>query len=54
VTTASTEDTEDDDMPAVVDFSQGVRGKFFRIGARVTLPADDDTGKDIEPTDVPE
>jgi hypothetical protein len=23
------EDTEDDDMPAVIDFSEGTRGKFF-------------------------
>lgn len=35
----------DDDMPAEIDFSQGVRGKFFRPGARLRLPIylDDET-----------
>ncbi len=28
----------DDDMPAEVDFAKGVRGKFFKPGARLNLP----------------
>lgn len=28
----------DDDMPAEIDFSQGVRGKFYRKDARLQLP----------------
>jgi hypothetical protein len=28
----------DDDMPAEIDFSKGVRGKFFKAGARLDLP----------------
>ncbi len=28
----------DPDMPAEIDFSQGVRGKFFRKDARLRLP----------------
>jgi hypothetical protein len=28
----------DDDMPAEIDFSKGVRGKFYRPGARLHLP----------------
>ena len=28
----------DDDMPAEIDFSKGVRGKFFKPGARLDLP----------------
>ena len=28
----------DDDMPAEIDFSKGVRGKFFKPGARMKLP----------------
>jgi hypothetical protein len=27
-----------DDMPAEIDFSKGTRGKFFRPGARASLP----------------
>jgi len=27
-----------DDMPAEIDFSQGVRGKFYRKDARLPLP----------------
>ncbi len=27
-----------DDMPAEIDFSQGVRGKFYRKDARLQLP----------------
>jgi hypothetical protein len=27
-----------DDMPAEIDFSKGVRGKFFKPGAAVNLP----------------
>ena len=28
----------DDDMPAEIDFSKGVRGKFFHPGAKFNLP----------------
>jgi hypothetical protein len=28
----------DPDMPAEIDFSQGVRGKFYRKDARLHLP----------------
>ena len=28
----------DDDMPAEIDFSKGARGKFFKAGARISLP----------------
>ena len=28
----------DDDMPGEIDFSKGVRGKFFKPGARLSLP----------------
>jgi hypothetical protein len=28
----------DDDMPAEIDFSKGVRGKFYRPDARLHLP----------------
>jgi hypothetical protein len=28
----------DDDMPAEIDFSGGVRGKFYRPDARISLP----------------
>jgi hypothetical protein len=28
----------DDDMPAEIEFSKGVRGKFFKPGARLNLP----------------
>jgi len=34
--TAST--TPDDGMPAEIDFSQGVRGKFHRPGAKLRMP----------------
>ena len=30
--------THDDDMPAEIDFSKGVRGKFFKPGAQLQLP----------------
>ena len=29
---------DDDEMPAEIDFSKGVRGKFYRPGARFILP----------------
>jgi hypothetical protein len=53
VTTTLPLDTEDDNMPAEIDFSEGVRGKFFCVGTRVKLPVDPDTAKDIETTDDP-
>lgn len=28
----------DDDMPAEIDFSKGMRGKFFHSGAKLNLP----------------
>lgn len=28
----------DDDMPAEIDFSKGVRGKFFQADSRLSLP----------------
>lgn len=28
----------DDDMPAEIDFSKGMRGKFFRPDTRLSLP----------------
>ena len=31
-------DPHDDDMPAEINFSGGVRGKFFKPGARLNLP----------------
>jgi len=30
--------TQTDDMPAEIDFSQGVRGKFFHPAAKLNLP----------------
>jgi hypothetical protein len=30
--------TNDEDMPAEIDFSGGERGKFYRAGARLNLP----------------
>jgi hypothetical protein len=30
--------TPSDDMPTEIDFSQGVRGKFFRPAAKLNLP----------------
>ena len=32
------DDMNDDDLPAEIDFSKGVRGKFFKPGARLNLP----------------
>lgn len=29
---------DNDDMPAEIDFSKGVRGKFYRPGAQLNLP----------------
>lgn len=29
---------DDDDLPSEVDFSKGVRGKFFRPNAKLNLP----------------
>lgn len=29
---------DDDDMPAEIDFSRGVRGKFYHAGAKLNLP----------------
>jgi len=28
----------DDDMPAEIDFSKGVRGKFYHVSAKLNLP----------------
>jgi hypothetical protein len=43
VTTMTTQgnqhnDRAEDDMPGEIDFSKGIRGKFFRPGARLNLP----------------
>jgi hypothetical protein len=40
-----TQPTPDDDMPAEIDFSNGVRGKFYRPNLRLRLPIylDEDT-----------
>ena len=35
-TTGPTQD--DDDMPAEIDFSKGVRGKFYHANAKLNLP----------------
>lgn len=35
-TTSPTQD--DDDMPAEIDFSKGVRGKFYHANAKLNLP----------------
>ncbi len=29
---------DDEDMPSEIDFSKGVRGKFYRAGTRFILP----------------
>ena len=29
---------DDNDMPAEIDFANGVRGKFFRSGSRLRMP----------------
>ena len=29
---------DDEDMPAEIDFSSGVRGKFYRPNAKINLP----------------
>jgi hypothetical protein len=37
--TMTTQTSEhDDDMPSEIDFSKGTRGKFFKAGARLSLP----------------
>lgn len=36
---ATTNDTQDDDdLPAEIDFSKGVRGKFYHADAKLHLP----------------
>jgi hypothetical protein len=35
---ATTNPSNDDDMPAEIDFSGGVRGKFYRPGATFNVP----------------
>jgi hypothetical protein len=35
---ATTNSSNDDDMPAEIDFSGGVRGKFYRPGATFNVP----------------
>lgn len=43
--TEPTPDRADDDLPAEIDFSKSVRGKFFRPDKRLRLPIylDDET-----------
>jgi hypothetical protein len=36
--TATTNLPNDDDMPAEIDFSKGVRGKFFRANTKLNVP----------------
>ena len=35
---ATTPPKDDDDMPAEIDFSGGVRGKFYRPNSKLNLP----------------
>ena len=35
---SSTPPQDDEDMPAEIDFSGGVRGKFYRPNAKLNLP----------------
>jgi len=35
---STTPPQDDDDMPAEIDFSGGVRGKFYRPNAKLNLP----------------
>jgi len=35
---ATTPPQDDDDMPAEIDFSGGVRGKFYQPNAKLNLP----------------
>ena len=35
---SKTQSAHDDDMPAKIDFSKGVRGKFFHPNAKLNLP----------------
>jgi len=35
---ATTNNPQDDDMPAEIDFSQGVRGKFYHANAKLNMP----------------
>ena len=35
---SKTQSAHDDDMPAEIDFSKGVRGKFFHPNAKLNLP----------------
>ena len=35
---ATTSPQDDDDMPAEIDFSGGVRGKFYRPNLKLNLP----------------
>lgn len=39
----ATTNPPNDDMPAEIDFSGGVRGKFYRPGAKLNLPVYLDT-----------
>jgi hypothetical protein len=38
MTQANPHDDTNDDMPGEIDFSKGTRGKFFKPGARLSLP----------------
>lgn len=38
VTEMGMPDSQDDDIPVEIDFSKGSRGKFFKPGARISLP----------------
>jgi hypothetical protein len=38
-----------DDMPAEIDFSKGIRGKFAKPGAKVVLPVYVDKEAQVDP-----
>lgn len=38
MTSATNRPTDDDDIPAEIDFSGGMRGKFYHAGATLSLP----------------
>ena len=41
-------DKLDDEMPAEIDFSDAVRGKFFRADAQINLPVYVDAGAESQ------
>jgi hypothetical protein len=45
-------DSQDEDMPDDIDFSHGVRGKFYRPGIKLNLPVYLDTDVQIRLTNL--